>query len=74
MAMELLEGETLSKRLARGSFKTNELLEAAIQISDGLTAAHAKGIIQDKASYQRPYDRMQPMLSNKSIKTRLSDL
>jgi TolB-like protein/Tfp pilus assembly protein PilF len=43
--MELLEGQTLRQRIARGTFKTDELLEMAIQIADGLDAAHAKGII-----------------------------
>ncbi|MGA2264025.1 MAG: protein kinase [Acidobacteriota bacterium] len=45
MAMELLEGETLRQRIARGTFKTDELLDIAIQIADALDAAHAKGII-----------------------------
>ncbi len=45
MAMELLEGQTLRDRIARGTFKTDELLEVAIQIADALDAAHAKGII-----------------------------
>jgi eukaryotic-like serine/threonine-protein kinase len=59
IAMELLEGQTLKQRLAvaaglprqaeRGGIKpplrTDELLEFAIQIADGLDAAHAKGIV-----------------------------
>ncbi len=45
IAMELLEGETLRQRLTRGAFKTDELLELAIQLADALEAAHAKGII-----------------------------
>ena len=59
IAMELLEGQTLKQRLAvaaglprqaeRGGIKpplrTDELLELAIQIADGLDAAHAKGIV-----------------------------
>ncbi len=45
IAMELLEGETLRQRLTRGAFKTDELLELAIQVADALEAAHAKGII-----------------------------
>ena len=43
--MELLEGETLRQRLTRGAFKTDEVLEVAIQLADALEAAHAKGII-----------------------------
>jgi serine/threonine protein kinase/Tfp pilus assembly protein PilF len=44
IAMELLEGETLKARIARGAFETDELLELAIQLADALDAAHARGI------------------------------
>ncbi|HEY6293442.1 MAG TPA: protein kinase [Terriglobia bacterium] len=43
--MELLEGKTLKRRIEDRAFKTDELLDLAIQIADGLEAAHAKGII-----------------------------
>jgi serine/threonine-protein kinase len=45
IAMELLEGQTLKQRIAQKRFKTEELLDIAIQIADALKAAHAKGII-----------------------------
>jgi serine/threonine protein kinase/Tfp pilus assembly protein PilF len=45
IAMELLEGQTLRQRLARGAVATDELLDLAIQLADALEAAHAKGII-----------------------------
>ncbi len=45
IAMELLEGRTLKQRIAQKRFKTEELLDIAIQIADALNAAHAKGII-----------------------------
>jgi TolB-like protein/Flp pilus assembly protein TadD len=45
IAMELLEGQTLKQRIAHKRFKTEELLDIAIQIADALNAAHAKGII-----------------------------
>ena len=45
IAMELLKGQTLRQRVARGTFKTDELLDVAIQVADALDAAHTKGII-----------------------------
>jgi serine/threonine protein kinase/Tfp pilus assembly protein PilF len=45
IVMELLEGETLKQRIRRSHLGTEELVDLAIQISDALNAAHAKGII-----------------------------
>jgi TolB-like protein len=45
IAMELLEGETLRQRLARGPLSTEETFELGSEIADALDAAHAKGII-----------------------------
>jgi serine/threonine protein kinase len=47
IVMELLDGHTLRERLANASeqLQMNELLDLAIQITDGLDAAHQKGII-----------------------------
>jgi non-specific serine/threonine protein kinase len=45
IAMELLEGQTLKHRIAERSFGVTELLDTAIQIADGLDAAHTKGIV-----------------------------
>jgi serine/threonine protein kinase len=45
IAMELLEGQTLERRIGAQPLPTAELLELAIQISDALSAAHARGII-----------------------------
>src|SRR5437763_4937941 len=45
IAMELLEGQTLKHRIAERAIGVSELLETAIQIAEGLDAAHAKGIV-----------------------------
>ncbi len=45
MAMELLEGEALDRRIAGRPLPLNLLLDLAIQIADALEAAHAKGIV-----------------------------
>ena len=45
IAMELLEGETLDRRLAAGPMPIDRLLDWGIQLADALDAAHAKGII-----------------------------
>ena len=43
--MELLEGETLQHRLARGPLALPELVDIAVALSDALEAAHIAGII-----------------------------
>ncbi len=45
IAMELLEGESLDRRLGSGPLPLDRLLEVSIQLADALDAAHAKGII-----------------------------
>jgi len=45
IAMELLEGETLKQRIGDQPSQTDELLDWAVQIADGLQAAHQAGIV-----------------------------
>jgi len=45
IAMQFLEGDTLKHRIEGEPLKTDILLELAIQIADGLDAAHQKGIV-----------------------------
>jgi eukaryotic-like serine/threonine-protein kinase len=45
IAMELLEGETLDRRIGARSLPLDRLLDWSIQLADALDAAHAKGII-----------------------------
>jgi serine/threonine-protein kinase len=45
LVMELVEGEDLSQRLARGAIPVAEALPIAKQIADALEAAHEQGII-----------------------------
>ena len=45
LVMELVEGEDLSQRIARGAMPIDESLPIARQIADALDAAHEQGII-----------------------------
>ncbi len=45
IAMELLEGETLSQRMRESPLSIDAILDLAIQIVDGLVAEHAERII-----------------------------
>ncbi|HEU5400905.1 MAG TPA: serine/threonine-protein kinase, partial [Terriglobales bacterium] len=45
IAMQFLEGETLKHYISLRSFKVDTVLDLAIQITDALDSAHAKGII-----------------------------
>ena len=45
LVMELVEGDDLSQRLARGAIPVDEALPIAKQIAEALEAAHQKGII-----------------------------
>ncbi len=45
LVMELLEGETLLDRLARGPFDVAPLIEIGMAVADGLDAAHQRGLI-----------------------------
>ena len=45
IVMELLEGETLHRKIAGGPLEIDQAVELAAQIADALAAAHEKGII-----------------------------
>jgi serine/threonine protein kinase/WD40 repeat protein len=45
IVMELLEGETLAERAARGAIELAELEQLAAQIGRGLDAAHRSGVV-----------------------------
>src|SRR3974390_1083430 len=45
LVLELVEGETLADRIARGPLPVEESLNIAIQICEALEAAHERGII-----------------------------
>ncbi|HTU32568.1 MAG TPA: protein kinase, partial [Candidatus Acidoferrum sp.] len=45
IAMELLEGETLDRRIGPNGVALDRLLDWGIQLADALDAAHAKGVV-----------------------------
>jgi hypothetical protein len=45
LVLELVEGETLAQRIAKGPLPVDETLEVCRQIAEGLEAAHEKGVI-----------------------------
>jgi len=45
LVMQLAEGETLSERIARGPIRFDTAIDIALQIAEGIEAAHEKGIV-----------------------------
>jgi tetratricopeptide (TPR) repeat protein len=45
MVMELLEGESLKERIARGPLPLDDLLDLGVQIADALDAAHGAAVV-----------------------------
>jgi eukaryotic-like serine/threonine-protein kinase len=45
LVMELVEGEDLAERLARGAIAVDDAIPIALQIAEALEAAHEKGIV-----------------------------
>ncbi len=45
MVQEYLEGDTLRAPLARGALSLNEALDLAVEVAEGLVAAHAAGMV-----------------------------
>src|SRR6266536_4605312 len=45
IASELIEGETLRQRLARGRIELSEAVDVAIQVASALAAAHEAGVV-----------------------------
>jgi serine/threonine-protein kinase len=45
VVMELLEGETLRSRITGSAMSSRKAVEVGIAIADGLSAAHAKGLV-----------------------------
>src|SRR5512143_1512942 len=47
VVLELVEGETLQRRIARGRIPQRRALAIAVQIAHGLAAAHARGVLHN---------------------------
>ena len=45
IAMEYVEGQSLKTKIDRGPLKTNDALDIAIQVAEGIEQAHKKGIV-----------------------------
>lgn len=45
IAMEYIEGETLTARLSRGALTIDDVVDIALQLVDALAAAHDRGVI-----------------------------
>ncbi len=45
LVLELVPGETLQERVAKGPLPVEEALEVCRQIAEGVEAAHEKGVI-----------------------------
>ena len=45
LVLQLIEGPTLAEKIAQGSIPVEETLKIALQIAEGLEAAHDKGVI-----------------------------
>lgn len=45
LVLELVEGETLARRLSRGRMPVDEALEVCIQVAEALEAAHGKDVL-----------------------------
>ncbi len=45
LVLQLIEGPTLAERIAQGPIPVEEALKIALQIAEGLEAAHEKGVI-----------------------------
>ena len=43
--MELLDGQSLKDRIARGALPIDDVFELGAQIADALDAAHAQGVV-----------------------------
>ncbi len=47
VVLELVEGETLQRRLHRGRLPVRRALEVGVDLAEGLAAAHARGILHN---------------------------
>ena len=58
LVSEWLEGNSLRQELARGTLPVKRLLDLAVQIADGLAAAHSMGIVYRDIKPDKPGNRL----------------
>jgi serine/threonine-protein kinase len=63
LVLQLIEGPTLADKIAQGPIPVEDALKTALQMAEGLEAAHEKGIIhRDLKPAKRP-SNVQPVQS-----------
>ena len=59
IVMAYYEGETLARRIARGPVPLQQAVHIALQVADGLAAAHDKGIVHRDIKPSNVIDRLE---------------
>ena len=66
LVLEVVEGETLQERIARGPLPLDEAIEVSRQIAEALDAAHGKGVIHRNNAARRKSRLMRALHSQQA--------